>query len=517
MPSPRSRRSRRFRAAKAAATALALVAGTTVAAPPAEAKPVRLRCHPVHVIQAAGTGFSHSWHPSARTTLFDDASSPADDLQTRFGFDTITTTQVQYPASLGRFSALVTASGGVEGTEAATYGESVAYGREVAVQEMEWVARDCPATRFILIGYSQGAHLIGDAAAEVSAGRVRGVGPDQIAAVVLFADPGRAALEGGVDKQKPSRLYAPPPRGLRGTNLETVQPGGTFIPPRNVGMAGVRREPFTGLEGKVLSLCNGYDMACSTDPDSVIRAVADVAMRETWVGPPNAVTGMRVVALTQALSSGADLREALRQSGLSLIDVTLAPQILIELGMVLDATYAHTAAGNPTPPEQLVAVAVLAALPNLAKEGVTWPWLLNALSGVRSRVEDGPSADWFDVALEVFGAVHASERLIWELEHMGVLPHVVTGTEARQAWAHQAVSALTGEIQRVAGLDSATAANPGLVASAAQAGDFGPRHMSYYKRGYTDIPGGYKVGAQTGYDYALDWMSTVVEGVVAGR
>ena len=56
-----------------------------------QAQALQLRCHPVHVIQAAGSGFSHSWHPSARESLFDDTSSPADDLQRRFGARTVST------------------------------------------------------------------------------------------------------------------------------------------------------------------------------------------------------------------------------------------------------------------------------------------------------------------------------------------------------------------------------------------------------------------------------------------
>lgn len=50
-------------------------------------------------------------------------------------------------------------------------------------------------------------------------------------------------------------------------------------------------------------------------------------------------------------------------------------------------------------------------------------------------------------------------------------------------------------------------------AYAPQAGDFGPRHQSYYKLGYTNIPGGFNVAGETGYDFGMDWMSTVVEGV----
>lgn len=267
---------------RAAALALAAALLPAAAAAP-KAQAISLRCHPVHVIQAAGTGFSHSWDPSARETFFDDASSPADDLQTRFGARTVSTFTVKYPATLGRFNVFGSAGNSLEGTEAATYGESVRYGRDVATLEMETVARHCPGTRFVLIGYSQGAHLIGDAAAEAAAGRVPGVGPDDIAAVVLFADPARAPLGESPQPALPSRLYAPPPQGLRGRNLETVQPAGTVIEPTRVGMAGTRRAGFNGLEGKVLSLCNGADMACATDPSSIIRTIADVAARDEWV------------------------------------------------------------------------------------------------------------------------------------------------------------------------------------------------------------------------------------------
>ena len=330
------------------------------------------------------------WHPQARDTLFDDSSSPADDLQIRFGARTVTTFQVKYPASLGRFSAL---SGTIEGSEAATYGESIRYGRDVATLEMETVARQCPSTRFILIGYSQGAHLIGDAAAEVAAGLVPGVTADHIAAVVLFADPARAPLAQPVEERRRSRRYAAAPPGVEAANFETVQPGGTLLDPARVGMAGTRARSFNGLQGKVLSLCNGDDMACATPPDSVIRAVADVAMRDVTPGPPNAITGIRVARLTTALGSGLSFSEALAQSGLSLIDVSVAPQILIETSLVLRALHDHTAAANPTPPEHLAAVALLSAASNLIKEGVAWRWRRSTLS-TPPNASPSPSPTW---------------------------------------------------------------------------------------------------------------------------
>ena len=505
------------------ALALALTAAlipATVAAPKAEA--LRLRCHPVHVIQAAGTGFSHSWDPSARETLFDDASSPADDLQRRFGARTVSTYTVKYPASLGRFSALGSAGNGLEGTEAATYGESVRYGRDVATLEMETMARHCPGTRFILIGYSQGAHLIGDAAAEAAAGRVRGVGADEIAAVLLFADPARAPVREPAEPARTSRLYAPAPKGVRGANFETVQTGGTALVPTRVGLAGTRSASFNGLDGKVLSLCNGADMACATDPDSVLRAVADVAARDVLLGPFNAFTGMRVARFQHLRAGGMPPREAVQESGLSLLDATVAPQVLYELHLILSAAGRHASAASSTPVEQQAAIALASAAPELAKEGVTWQWMLQGLVGLRGALGDSlgdsPAAAWFDTMLEVFRAIQAAEQMHWWLERFGVIPRTPTGTEGRQVVVRELVAKLSAQAIDAAGLRAAYdhPANANLVASAKLAGDFGPRHMSYYKLGYTDIPGGYKVEGRTGYDYALGWLGEVVEGV-AGK
>ena len=501
---------------RTAALALTAALIPLTAAPEAEA--LQLRCHPVHVVQAAGSGFSHSWHPVARESLFDDHSSPADDLQVRFGARTVSTFQVKYPASLGRFSALGASGVVPEGTEAATYGESVRYGRDQATLEMETVARHCPGTRFILIGYSQGAHLIGDAAALVSAGQVRGVRADDIAAVLLFADPARAPLEPAAPQ--PARLYAAPPKGLRGANGETVQPGGTALDPTRVGMAGTRNLGFHGLEGKVLSLCNGADMACATDPDSIIRTLADVAMRDVVPGPFNAVTGMRVAHLQELLGQGVAPREAFEQSGLSLIDATLAPQIIIELATAGSALHRHATTASTTPVDQQAAIALLAALPELAKEGVTWPWLLPALTTLRDQIaslDDDTLTAHADLLLQIFRTVEAAERINWQLERLGVIPHTPTGTEGRQAWAHATVTALCERIIDAAGLREAfdDPQNANLIASARLAGDFGPRHMSYYKLGYTDIPGGFSVDGQTGYDYAMGWLDEVVRGVVA--
>lgn len=489
-------------------------------APVAQAQPwdlVAPSCTPVHVVQAAGTGFSHSWDPSARESLFDDHSSPAADLTEHFGARTVRTYQVRYPASLGRLNALGSASGGIEGTEAATYGESVTLGADDAAREMRTVARNCPDTRFILIGYSQGAHLIGDVAAEVGHGNVAGVGPDQVAAVVLFADPGRS----GVGKQRPlapAKLYAPAPKGQLARGGELINGGGSGVVPGRVGLAGERALSFAGLEGKVLSLCNAADMACSTDPDSALRELADVAMREEVVGPPNAATGMHVLEFSRLMDSGAPLQQAVRESGLSLLDAPTAALILGEIGLFAQAADRATRAEQAaTPAEQLAAVTLMSALPNLAKEGVTWTYLLPALEGLRGGLpEESEAAGWYDVALEAMRATQAAERFYLQLASAGVVARMPTPTEQRQAATHAAVSQLMDQVASAAGLNAAmrNPVNANLLSSAAQAGDFGPRHMSYYKLGYTDSPGGFNIDGQTGYDYALGWLDDVVRGVL---
>ena len=522
-------RVKRFPALAAAATLVAALAPVAPVAP-AQALPGRPfapSCTPIHVVQAAGSGFSHSWDPSARETLFDDGSSPAADLTEHFGARTVRTYQVRYPASLGRLSALGSASGGVEGTETATYGESVTLGADDAERELRTIASACPQTRFILVGYSQGAHLIGDVAARAGHGRVAGVGPGQIAAVVLFADPGRS----GVEKQRPlapAKLYAPAPKGQVARGGELINGGGAGVLPGRVGLAGERALSFRGLEGKVLSLCNPADMACSTDPDSALRELADVAMREEAVGPPNAATGMHVLEFSRRMDAGVPLQQAVRESGLSLLDAPVAALILGEIGLFAQAADRATRAEQrATPREQLAAVTLMAALPNLAKEGVTWTYLLPAFEGLRGAVAaaSGGAADeeagggataWFDVALETMRATQATERFYLQLARAGVVPRVPTPTERRQVAAHGAVTQLMDQVASAAGLQAArrNPANANLLASASQAGDFGPRHMSYYKLGYTDSAGGFNVDGQTGYDYAVDWLDDVVRGVL---
>ena len=67
---------------------------------------------------------------------------------------------------------------------------------------------------------------------------------------------------------------------------------------------------------------------------------------------------------------------------------------------------------STTPPAEQSAIALLAALPELAKEGVTWPWLFQALEPLRDQAAqllDDDTTAWLDLTLEVFRTIHAVE------------------------------------------------------------------------------------------------------------
>lgn len=102
-----------------------------------------------------------------------------------------------------------------------------------------------------------------------------------------------------------------------------------------------------------------------------------------------------------------------------------------------------------TPPEQLAAVALLSAAPNLIKEGVAWPWLFSALHALRDQV---PDPAWFDVALEALHLADASECPALHLDRMGVLPNLVTGTDGPRAAVYSIASDVSGSIIDGAGL-----------------------------------------------------------------
>lgn len=108
-------------------------------------------------------------------------------------------------------------------------------GYQAAWSTVNTYAHDCPRTKFVLLGYSQGAHVVGDLANTI-ADSSSPVAPDQIAAVGLLADPAR-------NPHSKANRYPDKPVGH--------------------GIIGQRAE-FGTLTDRSVELCHNLDPVCNT-------------------------------------------------------------------------------------------------------------------------------------------------------------------------------------------------------------------------------------------------------------
>ncbi|WP_376701319.1 cutinase family protein [Nocardia uniformis] len=123
--------------------------------------------------------------------------------------------------------------------EGEVYGRSKREGVDNARKMIAGMAARCSATRFALIGYSQGADAAGDLAAEIGTG-LGVVSPDRVAAVGLLSDPRRSLNDA---------LIGPPVPGA--------------------GAGGARVGGFGFLSSKVRTFCVEGDLYCSVPNDDL--------------------------------------------------------------------------------------------------------------------------------------------------------------------------------------------------------------------------------------------------------
>ncbi|MBV7296065.1 cutinase family protein [Corynebacterium sp. TAE3-ERU12] len=147
-----------------------------------------------------------------------------------------------------------------------TYDESQAEGRARLEEEMRATNAVCPNTRFILMGFSQGAVITGDVAAAI--GQNKGaVAPDRVAGVAVVADPRRVPDQG----QQPSVPVA-------GVGLEVAllphSPAVQQLMP-GTAMRGAREGGFGEINDRVQEICAPNDIVCDAPPniDGVARAL----------------------------------------------------------------------------------------------------------------------------------------------------------------------------------------------------------------------------------------------------
>lgn len=375
----------------AVASTLAVAGLPFVASPIANAAPGS--CTPIHVVSVPGTAASASDAPTKPRAI-----APNYDvtkiLQDRLGADKVSGWTTNYPASVGAVSIFwpVMGNGNTWGSEMVSYGESVKIGVANSAKHISEYKSACPNTKFMLLGYSQGSSVAGDVARDISAGKVAGVSPDDVSNVLLIADPGRSSTS-AYDSYTGDKsvLWGPVPPGKMGKNFEILAPGGEINDSR-VGWTGERQGRFKGMYGKVLSLCEPDDLACSAPPNSMLRALADYADKESQLADLNSDLGKRVGAAVknfthkggiQAAQSGdiqkvqALLAGSAAEANITIADLPAALNLLSELTAVFGDKI-HPRCGEVDLAEGLKQV-VVSTLPQFVNDQMSIKNILQAI------------------------------------------------------------------------------------------------------------------------------------------
>ncbi|WP_280504496.1 cutinase family protein [Nocardia farcinica] len=208
------------RLAGAAISAAALVAAAIPigAATAATASAAPGSCPDLHVVVVPGT-----WETSHEKPGKGILAGAADGLPGDVRVDYVTYAATAFP------------------WEGEVYGRSKSEATNGARGLIADVARQCPGTRFALLGYSQGADAAGDVAAEIGTG-LGVVPPDRVGLVGLVADPRRSPTD---------QLIGPPAPGA--------------------GAGGPRVGGFGWLSPVTYTFCVPEDLYCAT-PDGDFAA-----------------------------------------------------------------------------------------------------------------------------------------------------------------------------------------------------------------------------------------------------
>ena len=142
------------------------------------------------------------------------------------------------------------------GVKQMSYNDSRAEGTRATVQEMTDMNNKCPLTSYLLVGFSQGAVIIGDIASDIGNGRGP-VDDDLVLGVTLIADGRR---EPGVGKE----IGPDPP----GEGAEITLHEIPILSGMGLTMTGPRPGGFGVLDGKTNELCAPGDLICAAPAEA---------------------------------------------------------------------------------------------------------------------------------------------------------------------------------------------------------------------------------------------------------
>ncbi|WP_227997934.1 cutinase family protein [Nocardia australiensis] len=135
-----------------------------------------------------------------------------------------------------------------------SYNNSRSEGTQRMVDAMVNRYRECPLTTYVIAGFSQGAVIAGDIAAQIAAGK----GPvpaDQVLGVMLIADGRRT---GDTGPGQAIQIGNPPPPGVGAE----VALQGVNVP--GISMTGARPGGFGSLADRTYTICAPGDLICDS-------------------------------------------------------------------------------------------------------------------------------------------------------------------------------------------------------------------------------------------------------------
>lgn len=235
-------------------------------------------CPGTEIIAAPGTWESAAdddpFHPTSHPTSF--MLTVTEPLQAQYPHARIWT--LPYPAQFKN----------VQDLNQLSYDDSRNAGLTRLKQELTEIHSQCPQSKFALMGFSQGAVIVGDLASEIG----NGAGPipaDAVAGVALVADGRRVPGQGVVQGTPVPGVGAEVSLAPLGIVVRAAMPGAS--------MRGERKAGFGELNERVLDICAVNDHICDAPTnlgDAAARAgdlLVNNALHAQYATNPNVFGG----------------------------------------------------------------------------------------------------------------------------------------------------------------------------------------------------------------------------------